>query len=72
MLEKYIDDTFNKKYFDFKQMTFNSIEVSEKDNSQEKLLIVNIFEDILIYEDKKLMRTLRYVNNNWLVINDNY
>lgn len=72
MLEKYINDTFNKKYFDFKQMTFNSIEVFEKDNSQEKLLIVNIFEDILIYENKKLMRTLRYVNNNWLVINDNY
>ena len=69
MLEKFISENFDKKYFDFKQMTFNSVEVSEKNNKDEKLLIVNIFEDILIYENKELIRTLRYSNDNWYVIN---
>lgn len=70
MLEKYINDSFDKKYFNFKQMTFNSVEVTEKKNIEEKLLIVNIFEDILIYENKELIRTLRYLNDNWVVINN--
>lgn len=70
MLEKFISENFDKKYFDFKQMTFNSIEVSEKNNKDEKLLVVNIFEDILIYENKELIRTLRYSNDNWYVINN--
>ena len=70
MLEKYINDSFDKKYFNFKQMTFNSVEVTEKRNIEEKLLIVNIFEDILIYENKELIRTLRYLNDNWVVINN--
>lgn len=70
MLEKFISENFDKKYFDFKQMTFNSVEVSEKNNKDEKLLIVNIFEDILIYENKELIRTLRYSNDNWYVINN--
>lgn len=70
MLEKFISENFDKKYFDFKQMTFNSVEVSEKNNKDEKLLVVNIFEDILIYENKELIRTLRYSNDNWYVINN--
>lgn len=70
MLEKFISENFDKKYFDFKQMTFNSVEVSEKNNKDDKLLIVNIFEDILIYENKELIRTLRYSNDNWYVINN--
>lgn len=70
MLEKFISENFDKKYFDFKQMTFNSVEVSEKNNKDEKLLVVNIFEDILIYENKDLIRTLRYSNDNWYVINN--
>ena len=70
MLEKYINDSFDKKYFNFKQMTFNSVEVTEKKNIEEKLLIVNIFEDILIYENKELIRTLRFINDNWVVINN--
>ena len=36
MLEKFISENFDKKYFDFKQMTFNSVEVSEKNNKDEK------------------------------------
>ena len=60
----------NKKYFNFKQMTFNSVEITEKKNIEEKLLIVNIFEDILIYENKELIRTLRFINDNWVVINN--
>lgn len=70
MLEKFISENFDKKYFDFKQMTFNSVEISEKNNKDEKLLVVNIFEDILIYENKELIRTLRYSNDNWYVINN--
>ena len=70
MLEKIISENFDKKYFDFKQMTFNSVEISEKNNKDEKLLVVNIFEDILIYENKELIRTLRYSNDNWYVINN--
>ncbi len=70
MLEKYINDSFDKKYFNFKQMTFNSVEITEKKNIEEKLLIVNIFEDILIYENKELIRTLRFINDNWVVINN--
>ena len=70
MLEKYINDSFDNKYFNFKQMTFNSVEITEKKNIEEKLLIVNIFEDILIYENKELIRTLRFINDNWVVINN--